>query len=119
MQGRNQIEPRLFYQVSLEPFVPSEHLVRRLAGALELDWVRSAPAGYYSHTGRPSVDPVVIAKLLVLGYLLDISSERQLMREVQANLAYRWYLGYDVDEAIPDHSDLSKARRRFGAAFSK
>lgn len=117
MQGRKEIEPQLFYQVSLEQMVPEDHLVRRLAEALDLNWVRSATAAYYSHTGRPSLDPVVIAKLLLLGYLYDIGSERQLMREVQVNLAYRWYLGYDLDEAIPDHSDLSKARRRFGLAF--
>jgi transposase len=117
MQGRKDIEPRLFYQISLERLVPEDHLLRRLATVLDLSWVRSATARYYSHTGRPSLDPVVIAKFLVLGYLYDIRSERQLMREVQVNLAYRWYLGYDLDEPIPDHSDLSKARRRFGAAF--
>lgn len=117
MQGRKDIEPRLFYQVSLEQLVPKDHLLRRLATVLDLGWVRSATARYYSHTGRPSLDPVVIAKLLVLGCFYDIRSERQLMREVQVNLAYRWYLGYDLDEAIPDHSDLSKARRRFGEAF--
>ena len=114
MQGRKDIEPRLFYQVSLEQLVPKDHLVRQLATVLDLSWVRSATARYYSHLGRPSLDPVVIAKLLLLGYLYDIPSERQLMREVQVNLAYRWYLGYDLDEAIPNHSDLSKARRRFG-----
>jgi transposase len=117
MQGRKDIEPRLFYQISLERLVPEDHLLRRLATVLDLSWVRSATARYYSHTGRPSLDPVVIAKFLVLGYLYDVRSERQLMREVQVNLAYRWYLGYDLDETIPDHSDLSKARRRFGAPF--
>jgi transposase len=63
----------------------------------------------YSHTGRPSIDPVVVAKLLLLGYLYNIDSERQLMREVQVNLAYRWHLGYDLDEEIPCRSILSKA----------
>lgn len=119
MQGRKDIEPRLFYQISLEQLVPEDHLVRRLDRVLDLGWVRSATAGYYSHLGRPSLDPVVIAKLLVLGYLCNVPSERQLMRDVQVNLAYRWYLGYDLDEAIPHHSDLSKARRRFGVAFSE
>jgi transposase len=117
MQGRKQIEPQLFYQLSLEQMVPEDHLVRRLAAALHLSWVRAATARHYSHLGRPSLDPVVIAKLLLLGYLYDIRSERQLMRDVQVNLAYRWYLGYDLNETIPDHSDLSKARRRFGLAF--
>jgi transposase len=117
MQGCKQFEPRLFYQVSLEELVPKDHLVRRLAEVLDLSWIRSATAGLYSHTGRRSTDPVVVAKLLLLGYFYNIDSERQLMRNVQVNLAYRWYLGYDLDEEIPDHSILSKARRRFGAAF--
>lgn len=117
MQGLKQFEPRLFYQVGLDNFVPQEHLVRRLANVLDFSWVRSQTASLYSHTGRPSIDPVVVAKLLLLGYLYNINSERQLMREVQVNLAYRWYLGYDLDEEIPDHSILSKARRRFGLEF--
>jgi transposase len=107
----------LFYQVSLNQLVPSEHPVRRLAEVLDFSWVRSATARDYSNTGKPSIDPVVIAKLLLLGYLYDTRSERQLMREVQVNLAYRWYLGYDLDESIPDHSVLSKARRRLGLDF--
>jgi transposase len=117
MQGCKQFEPRLFYDVSLERLVPKDHLVRRLAEVLDLSWVRSATAGLYSHTGRPSIDPIVVAKLLLLGYFYNMDSERQLMRDVQVNLAYRWYLGYDLDEQIPDHSILSKARRRFGSAF--
>jgi transposase len=117
MQGCKHFEPRLFYQVSLEQFVPKDHLVRRLAELLDFGWVRRTTAQYYSHTGRPSIDPVVVAKLLLLGYLYNIGSERQLMRDVQVNLAYRWYLGYDLDEEIPDHSILSKGRRRFGVVF--
>ena len=119
MQGRKNIEPQLFYQISLEQLVPQDHVVRRLDQVLNLNWVRQATADYYPPRGRPSLDPVVIAKLLVLGYLFNLPSERQLMRDVQVNLAYRWYLGYDLDEAIPHHSDLSKARRRFGPAFSE
>lgn len=117
MQGCKHFEPRLFYQVSLNQLVPSEHPVRGLAAVLDFSWVRSATARDYSNTGKPSIDPVVIAKLLLLGYLYDMQSERQLMREVQVNLAYRWYLGYDLDESIPDHSILSKARRRLGLNF--
>ena len=117
MQGCKHFEPRLFYGVSLEKLVPQDHLVRRLAEVLDLSWVRPATARLYSHTGRPSVDPTVVSKLLLLGYFYNIDSERQLMRNVQVNLAYRWYLGYDLDEEIPDHSILSKARRRFGSAF--
>jgi transposase len=117
MQGCKQFEPRLFYGISLEDLVPKEHLVRRLNEVLDLSWVRSSTKSLYSHTGRPSIDPLVVAKLLLLGYLYNIDSERKLMREVQVNLAYRWYLGYDLDESIPDHSILSKTRRRFGVEF--
>ena len=117
MQGCKQFESRLFYQISLNDLLPQNHLVRRLAEALDFSWIRSATATLYSNTGRPSIDPEVVAKLLLLGYLYNIASERQLMREIQVNLAYRWYLGYDLDEEIPDHSILSKARRRLGTEF--
>jgi len=117
LQGHKALEGRLFYQVSLDQLVPNDHLVRRLQKQLYLSWVRSQTTAYYSYTGRPSIDPEVIAKMLLLGFLYNISSERQLMREVQVNLAYRWYLGYDLDEDIPDHSVLSKARQRLGAQF--
>ncbi|MHC4478569.1 MAG: transposase [Planctomycetota bacterium] len=73
MQGCKHFEPRLFYQVSLEQFVPKDHLVRRLDELLDFAWVRRSTAEYYSHTGRPSIDPVV-AKLLLLGYLYSIGN---------------------------------------------
>jgi transposase len=117
MQGSKCYQPRIFYQVSLEQLVPEDHLVRQLARVLDLGWVRQVTCDYYSYTGRPSIDPVVIAKMFVLGFLYNIGSERQLMRDIQVNLAYRWYLGYDLDEAIPDHSVLSKARHRLGTDF--
>ncbi|MBN1763705.1 MAG: transposase, partial [Sedimentisphaerales bacterium] len=117
MQGSKSLESKLFYQVSLEQLVPTEHLVRRLAEILDLSWARKATRPYYSHTGRPSIAPEVIAKMLLLGFFYNITSERQLMREIQVNLAYRWYLGYDLDDEIPNHSVLSKARRRFGPEF--
>jgi transposase len=117
MQGSKSLEGRLFYQITLESLVPADHLVRRLAKAVELGWVRAATAERYSNTGKPSIDPVVIAKMMIVGFLYNINSERQLMREIQVNLAYRWYLGYDLDEDIPDHSVLSKARQRLGQNF--
>lgn len=117
MQGSKLVETRMFYQISLEQLVPQDHLVRRLAKAVDFQWVRRITSQYYSHTGRPSIDPAVIAKMLVLGFLYNITSERQLMRDIQVNLAYRWYLGYDLDEPIPNHSILSKARRRLGTTF--
>jgi transposase len=117
MQGSKHCEGRLFYQVSLESLVPQDHMLRRLAKVVELGWVRTATAEHYSNTGKPSIDPVVIAKMMIVGFLYNINSERQLMREIQVNLAYRWYLSYDLDEDIPNHSVLSKARRRLGQHF--
>ena len=69
---------------------------------------------FYSHTGTPSVDPVVVFKMSLIGYLYGISSERRLAEECRFNMAFLWFLGYDIDEATPDHSILTKARQRFG-----
>ncbi|MCL5986936.1 MAG: transposase [Actinobacteria bacterium] len=68
---------------------------------------------YYSHTGKPSIDPSVLVKMMIIGYFYDIRSERKLVEDISLNLAYRWYVGYDLDEKIPDHSIFTKARKRF------
>jgi transposase len=103
----------LFYTIALENLVPSDHPVRLIAEVLDLSFLYEATRDYYSHEGKPSVDPVVLFKLHILGYFFGVSSERKLFQELRVNLAYRWYLGYDLDEPIPDHSILSKARQRF------
>ncbi len=118
MMGQRDFETKLYYQLSLHELVPKDHLLRRIAERVDFSFVRPLCRSYYSHTGQPSVDPVVIFKMLLLGYLYGVTSERRLMAETQVNLAYRWFLGYDLDEAIPDHSVLSKARRRFGPRCS-
>src|SRR5215210_4076479 len=114
MMGQKALVGKLFYQVSLEELVPAGHLWRRVAEAVDFGVARRLTARFYSHTGQPSVDPVVLFKMALLGYLYGLPSERRLMEEIRVNLAYRWFVGYDLDEAIPDHSVLSKARRRFG-----
>jgi len=114
MMGQKALGGKLFYQVSLEELVPAGHLLRRVAEAVDFGVARRLTARFYSHTGQPSVDPVVLFKMALLGYLYGLPSERRLMEEIRVNLAYRWFVGYDLDEAIPDHSVLSKARRRFG-----
>jgi transposase len=80
---------------------------------ISLDFLYEETRPYYSHTGQPSVEPVVLFKMMLLGYLFGISSERKLAGEIRVNMAFRWYLGYDLDEATPNHSVLSKARSRF------
>lgn len=114
--GQRDFESKLYYQLSLERLVPPDHLLRRIAAAVDFSFVRRLCRPYYSHTGQPSVDPVVIFKMLLVGYLYGITSERRLAQEVSLHLAYRWFCGYDFDVATPDHSVLSKARARLGSA---
>jgi transposase len=109
MLGRKEFTPKLFYRFSLEAQVPEEHLLRRVAAAVDFAFVRRLTRRFDSHTGRPGLDPVVLFKLSLLGYLYGITSERRLAEEVRLHLAYRWFLGYDLDEATPDHSVLSKS----------
>src|SRR5258708_5518998 len=112
--GSKAVEPKLYLSFSLDATVPANHIVRRLAAVVDFGFVRSLTKQHYSNTGQPSVDPIVLFKLWLLGYLFNIRSERRLCEEAALNLAWRWFLGYELDEALPDHSVLTKARRRFG-----
>ena len=114
MMGSKAVEPKLFLSFDLDAAVPPTHILRRIAEVVDFSFVRDLAKPYYSHTGQPSVDPVVLFKLWLLGYLFNIRSERRLCEEASLNLAWRWYLGYELDEPLPDHSVLTKARRRFG-----
>ncbi len=102
------------YYVDKYRFQVRPELLRRVAAAVDFSFVRRLTARFYSHTGRPGIDPVVLFKMSLIGYLYGITSERRLAEEVRLHLAYRWFLGYDLDEVPPDHSVLSKARVRFG-----
>jgi len=119
MMGQKDFTPKLFHALSLSKLVPEGHLVRQLERVLDFGFVRRFCSPFYSHTGQPSVDPVVIFKMLVLGYFYGITSERRLAEECSLHLAFRWYLGYDLDEDTPNHSVLSKARRRYGPEVFK
>lgn len=111
MMGRsNGDQDRLFYDVRLDDLVPRDHLVRRIEAVLDLSWLHGELAPYYSHTGRPSVDPELMVRMLILGYVFAIRSERQLCAEVQVNLAYRWFCRLGLEDAIPDHSAFSRVR---------
>ena len=99
--------------VTLDSLVPKDHLVRKLDKAIDLNFIRNRVAHLYCpDNGRPALDPVVFFKLLLLGYLFGIRSERQLMRDVEVNVAYRWYIGYSLTQKVPDASTLSQTRRR-------
>src|SRR5918912_2436659 len=114
MMGEKIFQPKGHYDFSLEERVPADHLLRQVAAVVDFSFVRRLTARFYSHTGKPSIDPVVLFKMALIGYLYGITSERRLADELRLNLAFMWFIGYDLDEMPPDHSVLSKARRRFG-----
>ena len=111
MMGRlNQDQGQFFYSFCLDDVVPGDHRVREIAAVLDLSWVHAELAPHYSAIGRPSVDPVLMLRMLVLGYVFAIRSERAICREVQVNLAYRWFCGLSIEDRIPDHSTFTRAR---------
>jgi len=110
MRRLNQDQRQLFYSLCLEDVVPEDHRVREIAAVLDLSWVHTELAPYYSPLGRPSIDPVLMIRMLIVGYVFAIRSERLLYREVMVNLAYRWFCGLSIEDKIPDHSVFSRAR---------
>jgi transposase len=102
--------------LSLETLVPPHNFYRRVQSKLDIDFVRELVAEGYSPLGRPSIDPVVFFKLHLIMFFEGIRSERQLVEMVNLRLDHRWYLGYDLDEVVPDHSSLTKIRDRYGVA---
>jgi transposase len=111
MMGRLKSDQgQLFYEFHLGDAVPEDHLVRKIDAALDLSWLRSELASHYSSMGRPSIDPELMIRMLVVGYVFAIRSERLICREVQVNLAYRWFCKLGIEDAIPDHSAFSRAR---------
>ena len=111
MMGRlKHDQGQFFYSFKLEEVVPDDHLVRQVATVLDLSWVYSELAPFYPRIGRPSIDPVLMIRMLLVGYVFAIRSERALCREVQVNLAYRWFCGLSIEDKLPDHSAFSRAR---------
>jgi transposase len=111
MMGRLKSDQgQLFYEFRLGDAVPEDHMVRKIDTALDLSWLRSELAPHYSSMGRPSIDPELMIRMLVVGYVFAIRSERLICREVQVNLAYRWFCRLGIEDAIPDHSAFSRAR---------
>jgi transposase len=111
MMGRREGgQGQFFYSFDLDKVVPPDHLVRQVEDVLDLSWVHKELAPYYSHTGRPSNDPVLMIRMLIVGYVFAIRSERRLCSEVQVNLAYRWFCQLGIEDRIPDHSVFCRAR---------
>ena len=103
-------QKRLFYAFNLDDQVPSDHLLRGVDQFLDLGDLRQHLAPFYSHTGRPSIDPQLLIRMLIVGYCFGIRSERRLCEEVQLNLAYRWFCRLGLEDQVPDHSTFSKNR---------
>ena len=111
MMGRQRGgQKQLFYSFNLDDHVPSDHLLRGIDQFLDLGELHRHLGPYYSHTGRPSIDPQLLIRMLIVGYCFGIRSERQLCEEVHLNLAYRWFCRLGLEEVVPDHSTFSKNR---------
>jgi len=111
MMGRlNHDQEQFFYSFRLDEAVPTDHPVRQIANVLDLSWVHSELAPFYPNIGRPSIDPALMIRMLIVGYVFAIRSERALCRDVQVNLAYRWFCGLSIEDKVPDHSAFSRAR---------
>ncbi len=101
---------QFLYHFNLDDHIPDDHLLRQIDRVLDLSTLRAHLAPYYSHTGRPSVDPELMIRMLLIGYCYGIRSERRLCEEVNMNLAYRWFCRLSLEDQVPDHSTFSKNR---------
>ena len=110
MMGIQGTPARLFYDFCLEEHVPVDHVLRGIDRHLALDALRQSLKPFYSGMGRPSVDPELMIRMLIVGYCMGIRSERRLCEETHLNLAYRWFCRLGLDGRVPDHSTFSKNR---------
>jgi transposase len=110
MMGRQDEPEPLFYAFRLENHVPHDHLLRGIDAAFDFGVSRKFLETYYASTGRPSIDPELMIRMLLIGYALGIRSERRLCEEVHLNLAYRWFCRLGLEGSVPDHSTFSKNR---------
>lgn len=110
MGPRQKAQAALFYEFSLDDHVAQDHLLRSIDRFVDLSSIRAYLPKFYSHTGRPSIDPELLIRMLLVGYCFGIRSERRLCEEVHLNLAYRWFCRLDLSDRVPDHSTFSKNR---------
>ncbi|MCP2080819.1 UNVERIFIED_ORG: transposase [Methylorubrum zatmanii] len=110
MEPRQVEQGTLFYEFSLDTHVPADHLLRSIDRFVDLTGLRQELAPFYASTGRPSVDPELMIRMLIIGYCFGIRSERRLCDEVHLNLAYRWFCRLGLEGRVPDHSTFSKNR---------
>ncbi|USK57353.1 transposase [Cytobacillus solani] len=112
MMGRKDEYQSKLEFIDLNTFVPSNHILRQINEKIDFSFVYNKMEKYYSKLGRKSLDPVLLFKMLLIGYLYNVDSERVLEQEVNLNIAYRWFLGLDLSDTVPDHSTFSQNRRR-------
>jgi transposase len=112
MMGRKEDYQSKMEFIDLNAFVPSDHILRQINKKIDFSFIYNKMEKYYSKLGRKSLDPVLLYKMLLIGYLFNIDSERELEQEVHLNIAYRWFLGLDLTDTVPDHSTFSQNRRR-------
>jgi len=108
--GEKPRAERMFYYVRMEEMVPENHLLRLINKHIDFSFIRNRVKSLYSHTGRPSIDPEILLRVLLIGYLYGITSERRLCEEVQMHMGYRWFVGLNLEDKVPDHSTFSKNR---------
>ena len=100
----------MFYYVRIEEMIPENHLLQLVDKHIDISFIREKVKHLYSHTGRPSIDPEILLRMLFIGYLYGITSERRLCEEVKMHIGYRWFVGLNLDDKVPDHSTFSKNR---------
>lgn len=115
MQGQHHYQPELFSQIDYEALIPKGHLLRRIDKVLDLSFLRELTAPLYANEkGRPSIDPEIFVRMILLEYLYNINSDRQLCEEIGFNLAYRWFCKLSLTDKVPDHSSITRIRDRLG-----
>jgi transposase len=114
MQGRKTFTPKMLYSISLQELVPNTNFYRKLLSLIDFHWIYKQTASYYGSEGQMSIDPIVFFKILLVGYINNIASDRKLIEFCSDSLAIRLFLGYDIDEALPWHSTISRTRQLYG-----
>ncbi|WP_154029891.1 transposase [Bacteroides ovatus] len=114
MQGCKPFEEKLFYTFSLSDRIPENNFYRRLKSILDLSFIRKYTTCYYGKEGQSSIDPVVFFKLMLIGYMENIASDRKIVEQASMRLDMLYFLNYDIDESLPWHSTLSRTRKLYG-----
>ncbi len=113
MLKEKEVKQYQIEMVILDDLIPKDHLLRKISKVIDFSFIREITKDLYcSHNGRPALDPEVLFKILFIGYLYGIRSERQIIRDVEVNVAYRWFLGFSLTDKIPNASTISQNRRR-------